>query len=77
VGVVRVTRARLGYIAGCTLVVIGVALTWGVPVALIVGGAIIAVTFLLLYDTDEEEGSTGGESTAEITRSTHPDDPAL
>ena len=76
-GVVRVTRARLGYIAGCALIVIGVALTWGVPVALIVGGTIIAATFLLLYDTDEEEGSAGGESTAEITRSTYPDDPAL
>lgn len=46
----RVAGALAGYTAGSVLVVAGVAMQWGTAPALMFGGALVAVSFLLLGD---------------------------
>ncbi len=59
---VRVTT-WLGYSGGILLAVVGVFLTWGLGIALIVAGAAIALTFLTLIDADGSgDGKPAGPS---------------
>lgn len=51
----RSVQAVLGYALGVLLVLAGVFLQWGLPVALIVGGVVTALSFLLLAETDDRE----------------------
>lgn len=57
-GDVRVSRrkdqARLGYVASCVVLVVGLYLAVGLAAALVAGGAIGAVSFLLLYDVSDD-----------------------
>lgn len=67
-GYVRVTRrgrARVGWWVGWAAAVGGVGLV-SIPAALIVGGLVVALSFLLLYEVDERNASeppTGGPPT--------------
>lgn len=49
----RRARARIGWWLGWLLVVVGLLLVC-VAAALVVAGLVVALTFLLLYDVDEE-----------------------
>jgi hypothetical protein len=48
----RATIARFGYVAGLVAFVAGIYLTRGLGLALVVAGAITALSFLLLYDVE-------------------------
>jgi fatty acid desaturase len=54
----RAAQARLGWWVGWLVASAGVYLLFGLPVALIVVGLVIAATFLLLHDVDESGGAT-------------------
>ncbi|MEU8379769.1 hypothetical protein [Streptosporangium sp. NPDC048865] len=45
--------ARGGFALGCLIAVIGVALAFGLAVALMVGGVVLAVACLVLVEVDE------------------------
>jgi hypothetical protein len=63
-GVLRLNRARvarLGYLAGVVAFVAGIYLTRGLGLALVVAGAVTALSFLLLFDV---EGGTPVEPPA-------------
>ena len=49
----RVVRARVGYAAGVALSAWGVGIQFGLGWALMAGGAVMAVSFLLLYPVEE------------------------
>jgi hypothetical protein len=54
-GVLRLSRtavARAGYIAGLTALVAGIYLTRGLGLALVIGGAVTALSFLLIFDVE-------------------------
>ncbi|MEU5111703.1 hypothetical protein AB0G64_09405 [Streptomyces longwoodensis] len=55
----RLARARLGYGAGCTALAAGAAVTFGLGVGLMVGGAVTAASFLLLVDVEDREDGDG------------------
>jgi hypothetical protein len=64
VGVLRMSRAtiaRTGYVAGLIALIAGIYLTRGLGLALVVAGAVTALSFLLLYDV---EGGTPVEPPA-------------
>lgn len=46
----KTTRAVAGYTAGCVALVVGVGLQWGLAAALMFGGVLVAVSFLVLGD---------------------------
>lgn len=48
----RTTVARFGYAAGLIALIAGIYLTRGLGVALVVAGAVTALSFLLLYDVE-------------------------
>jgi hypothetical protein len=48
----RVAVARFGYVAGLIALVAGIYLTRGLGLALVVAGAVTALSFLLLYDVE-------------------------
>lgn len=48
----RPTVARAGYVAGLIALIAGIYLTRGLGVALVVAGAVTALSFLLLYDVE-------------------------
>lgn len=50
------TRAKIGFWLSILLIVAGVYYVWGVGPAMIVGGSLGALSFLLLAETDEKEG---------------------
>lgn len=50
----KLTRAWLGYVAGCLLIVAGVWTQFGTGFALIVAGAATTASFLLLTDVDDD-----------------------
>jgi hypothetical protein len=55
VGVLRLSRvalARAGFVAGLVALVAGIYLTRGLGLALVVGGAVTALSFLLLFDVE-------------------------
>jgi hypothetical protein len=55
VGVLRLSRtavARAGYIAGLAALVAGIYLTRGLGLALVIGGAVTALSFLLIFDVE-------------------------
>lgn len=45
--------ARAGFAVGCLIAVVGVYLLFGLPVALVVAGVVVAVSSLVLVDVDE------------------------
>lgn len=49
----RIVRARLGYGAGVAISAWGVGVVFGFGWALIVGGLVTSVSFLVLYPVDE------------------------
>jgi hypothetical protein len=49
----KLARARLGYAAGCVTGAVGAGIQWGTGVGLMIGGAVAALSFLLLVDVDE------------------------
>jgi hypothetical protein len=56
VGVLRMSRpraARAGYVLGLVAFVAGIYLTRGLGLALVVAGAVTALSFLLLFDVEE------------------------
>jgi hypothetical protein len=55
VRVSRIIRARVGYSTGVITAAAGVGTVFGAGWALIVGGAAMAASFLLLYDIDEKQ----------------------
>ena len=58
-GHVRLTRRRralLGYIAGWLSVIAGIYVAKGLAAALVIGGVICAISFLLLTDVEEGTG---------------------
>lgn len=55
-GLLHVSRtavARLGYVLGLVAFVAGIYLTRGLGLALVVAGAVTALSFLLLFDVEE------------------------
>lgn len=48
----RATIARAGYVAGLIALVAGIYLTRGLGLALVVAGAVTALSFLLVYDVE-------------------------
>lgn len=57
----RAAVARAGYVLGLVALVAGIYLTRGLGLALVVAGAVTALSFLLLYDV---EGGTPVEPPA-------------
>lgn len=55
----KVTRARLGFLAGVVMLAAGVFLVFDLGWALIVGGAAVSASFLLLYPVDEPPEEAG------------------
>ncbi|HEX4816692.1 MAG TPA: hypothetical protein VFV66_28455 [Nonomuraea sp.] len=56
----KLTRAWLGYVAGCVCIVAGVWVQFGTGYALIVAGAVLTASYLLLSDVDDDpDGEVG------------------
>ena len=75
-GLLRLNRpavARAGYVAGLIALIAGIYLTRGLGPALIVAGAVTALSFLLLYDV---EGGVPVEPPA-VATAQHVFDPTL
>ncbi|MEH0547297.1 hypothetical protein QA802_30690 [Streptomyces sp. B21-105] len=55
----RLARVRTGYWAGCAGFSVGAGVQFGVGLGLMAGGALAAVSFLLLVDVEEEGDGDG------------------